>query len=193
MKLSQAKLAGLVSDATRLPLLAVPLFLAVGAQAAGAHGLVWGVFCIALTTGLSMLYLLYLARSGRVGDPRRIVQSERVRPLRVVAVLHAIAFAVCALLGAPSLLVAVLLSYALATLAFAALVPFVNLSLHAAGVSGAAVCLAYAFGAWGLLAILLLPLVWWARTALKRHTPCELAVGTLVGGSLTALAFGLTL
>ena len=185
------KLATLISAATRLPLLAVPLFLAVGAQAAGTRGLLWGLLCLFLTSGLSLVYLAYLARSGKVRDPRSIPQSERVRPLRVVAALHAGAFVIVTLLSAPAPLQAVLLSYALATLLLALLTPLTNLSLHAAGVSGAAVCLVYAFGAWGLFALILIPLVWWARTILGRHTPAELALGVLVGGGATALAFQL--
>jgi hypothetical protein len=181
--------AALISAATRLPLLAVPLFLAVGAQAAGARGLLWGLLCVFLTSGLSLAYLAYLARSGKVRDPRSIPQSERVRPLRVVAALHAGAFVAVTLLSAPAHLRAVLLSYALATLLFALLTPLTNLSLHAAGVSGAAVCLIYVFGAWGLLALILVPLVWWARTVLGRHTSAELALGVLVGGGATAVAF----
>lgn len=184
--------ARLVSGATRLPLLAVPLFLLVGAAAAGWDGFLWALLCLLLTSGLSLLYLAYLTRSGRVGDPRRIPQSERVRPLRVVAALHAGAWLVVALLGAPAPLRAVLLSYALATAAFALLAPFVNLSLHAAGVAGACVCLVLVFGAWGALFAPVLPLVWWARTALGRHTPFELALGTLVGGRLTWAAFAVT-
>jgi hypothetical protein len=86
---------------------------------------------------------------------------------------------------------AVLLSYALATLAFALLTPVIKVSLHAAGVSGAAVCLAFVFGGWGLAAAALLPVVWWARTVLRRHTAAELALGTFVGGGFTLLAFGL--
>jgi hypothetical protein len=183
------KPAALISAATRLPLLAVPLFLAVGAQAAGTRGLLWALPCVFLTSGLSLVYLAYLARSGKVRDPRSIPQSERVRPLRVVAALHAVAFVLVALLGAPAPLRAALLSYALATLLFALLTPLTNLSLHAAGVSGTAVCLIYVFGAWGLLALILVPLVWWARTVLGRHTPAELALGVLVGGGATAAAF----
>ena len=181
--------AALISAATRLPLLAVPLFLAVGAQAAGARGLLWGLLCVFLTSGLSLVYLAYLARSGKVRDPRSIPQSERMRPLQVVAALHAGAFVAVTLLSAPAPLRAALLSYALATLLFALLTPLTNLSLHAAGVSGAAVCLIYVFGAWGLPALLLVPLVWWARTILGRHTSVELALGVLVGGGATALAF----
>jgi hypothetical protein len=187
------RLAELISAFTRLPLLAAPLFLAVGAEAGGARGLLWGLLCLALTSGLSLFYLLYLARSGKVRDPRSISRAERVRPLRVVAGLHAVAFIVVTLLGAPAELRAALLAYALATLVFALLTPFINLSLHAAGASGAAVCLVYVFGVRGLSAILLVPLVWWARTFLKRHTPQELALGVLVGGGATLVAFQLLL
>jgi hypothetical protein len=186
------KLATLISAATRLPLLAVPLFLAVGAEAAGTRGLQWGLLCLVLTSGLSLLYLLYLARSGKVRDPRSILQAERVRPLRIVAALHVGAFLVATLLGVPAELRAALLSYALATLLFALLTPLTNLSLHAAGVSGAAMCLIFVFGARGLPALLLVPVVWWARTLLGRHTPRELALGVLVGGGATWVAFQLT-
>ncbi len=191
--ISARKLAELISAITRLPLLAAPLFLAVGAEAAGTRGLLWGLFCVFLTSGLSLLYLLHLARSGKVRDPRSISRAERVRPLRVVAALHVGAFLIVTLLGAPAELQAALLSYALATLAFALLTPFINLSLHTAGVSGATVCLIFVFGAWGLLAVLLVPLVWWARTLLGRHTPQELALGVLVGGGATWVAFQLLL
>ncbi len=185
------KLAELISAATRLPLLAAPLFLAVGAEAGGTRGVLWGLLCLFLTSGLSLVYLFYLARSGKVRDPRSISRAERVRPLRVVAALHVGAFLIVTLLGAPAELRAALLSYALATLLFASLTPYINLSLHAAGVSGAAVCLIFVFGVWASPAILLIPLVWWARTLLERHTPQELALGVLVGGGATLVAFQL--
>lgn len=183
------KLAEIVSAVTRLPLLAVPLFFAVGAAAAGTAGLLWALLCILLTSGLSLLYLLYLTKSGRVRDPRSIPQSERVRPLQVVAALHIVAFLIVTALGAPIELRAVLLSYAIATALFALLSPFTNLSLHAAGVSGAAVCLTLVFGGWGALVMVLVPPVLWARTVLKKHTPLELALGTLVGGGGTWASF----
>lgn len=185
------KLAQSVSAATRLPLLAVPLFLAAGLEAAGTAGLLWALLCIFLTSGLSLLYLLHLTRSGRVGDPRAIPRAERVGPLRVVAALHAGAFALVYELGGPAELSAVLLSYAIATVLFAGLTPLINLSLHAAGAAGTAVCLAFVFGLWGLSALLLLPAVFWARLRLKRHTMPELVLGALVGGGGTWLAFGL--
>ena len=151
----------------------------------------WALLCVFLTSGLSLLYLVYLTCSGKVSDPRVIPRVERVGPLRVVAALHIVAFLIVSLLGGPAELRAALLSYALATLGFVLLTPVSNLSLHAAGVSGAAVCLAYVFGTWGLPALLLLPPVFWARLALGRHTPVELLLGALVGGGGTWVSFHL--
>jgi hypothetical protein len=185
------RIAEILSAATRLPLLAVPLFLLVGAAAAGWRGTLWALLCLALTSGLSLVYLMYLARSGSVRDPLKIPQEERVRPLRVVAGLHVGAWVIVTLLGAPVPLRAVLLSYALATLAFAALTPFANISLHAAGISGALVCLLCVFGPWGMLFAPVLSAVWWARRTLGRHTHAELALGALVGGGLTWISFQL--
>ena len=185
------RLAELVSAATRQPLIAVPLFLAVGVEAAGMSGLLWAILCNFLTSGLSLLYLVYLTRSGKVSDPRSIPRIERIGPLRVVAALHAAAFVIVSLLGGPADLRAALLSYALATLGFVLITPVSNLSLHAAGVSGAAVCLTYVFGTWGLPAFVLLPPVFWARLALGRHTLAELALGALVGGGGTWISFHL--
>lgn len=181
--------AQLVSDATRLPLLAVPLFLVVGVVSAGWEGLLWAVLCLLLTSGLSLAYLAYLVRRGKVLDPGKISQQERVWPLWVVALLHSGAWVLVTLLGAPALLCAVLLSYALATAAFALLTPLLKLSLHAAGVAGASVCIIFISGVWGVLVTPILPLVWWARTVLGRHGTLELALGTLVGGGLTWVAF----
>jgi len=172
--------------------MAMPLFFLVGAAAAGWKGLLWALLCVLLTSGLSLAYLAYLTHAGKVRDPRKIPQEERVRPLRVVAGLHAGAFVLVVLLGAPVPLRAVLLSYTLATAAFAALAPFVNLSLHAAGVAGTLVCLLFVFGLPGALFAPVLPLVWWARVRLGRHTYPELLLGALVGGGLTWVAFTVT-
>ena len=105
--------------------------------------------------------------------------------------LHAGAFLVLLFSGAPPQLQAILLSYAISTALFALLTPVTNLSLHSAGVSGAVVCLVYVFSFSGFISVLLLPLVWWARRVLGRHTNLELALGTLVGGGVTVVAFHL--
>jgi hypothetical protein len=51
------------------------------------------------------------------------------------------------------------------------------------------VCLLLVFGHPGVLFAPVLPLVWWARVRLGRHTHLELALGALAGGGLTWVAY----
>ncbi|MBX6764124.1 MAG: hypothetical protein IRY88_10655 [Rubrobacteraceae bacterium] len=184
-----SRIAEILSAATRLPLLAVPLFFVVGFYAAGWEGVAWAVVCVLLTSGLSLAYLRHLVRTGKVKDPGRILKAERVRPLWVVAGFHAGAWALVSALGGPAELRAVLLSYALSTVAFALITPLAKLSLHAAGAAGVLVCLVRVFGPVGGVFIPLFLAICWSRAALGRHTAAELALGTLVGGIGTWVAF----
>lgn len=184
--------ASLVSVFTRQPVLALPVFLVVG-YAAGASdstpGLVWATSCLVATTALPLIYLLYLRRSGTVRDDSNIRQTERTGPLWIVSAFWLIVFILLVLLGLPNELRATFLAYLLVTPAFALLTRYTNPSLHAAGAAWAVITFANIFGLWGLLAIFLLPLTWWSRLALRRHTPKELLLGTVVGGVLSQVAF----
>ena len=55
----------MVSTFTRLPLLSVPLFIAVGVAESEAAGILWAVLCLALSGGASTLYLEYLDRKSK--------------------------------------------------------------------------------------------------------------------------------
>lgn len=187
--ISRNRLAESLSAMTRLPLVATILFPVVGAAVGGWGGLLWGLLCVFLTSGLSLVYLYRLVRSGRIRDAGRISRPERVGPLRAVAILYLASFVLLTILGGPAELRAMLLSFAGATMLFVALTPFTNPSLHTAGMAGTAICVSHVFGAWGVpVALAILP-VWWARSILDRHTPLELALGMLIGTGATYLAF----
>lgn len=193
LDVSPGALVWIFCTATRLPLISVPLFIAVGVAEAGSalSGGLWAALCLALTAGLSTLYLEYLRRNVRLGDPVRLSQGGHLRPLRVIAAQYLLAWALVSLLGVPFGLGSLMLLYALLVTLLAALTPE-EISLHAAAVCGAAIALAYALGPWGLLAVLLLPPVWWARTATGRHTPREMALGALAGTLGALVCFLLT-
>lgn len=183
------RIARLTSHLTRQPVLAIPIFLVVGTAAAQVRGIAWAAGCLLATTFLPLLYLLYLKRSGRVRDPGHILRAERSGPLWVVTAFWAVAFAGFVSTGLPAELRATLLAYVLVTPVFALLTRYTNPSLHAAGAAWAVVCLVNIYGLWALTASILLPLVWWARIRLGRHSVLELILGTLIGGGLTQLAF----
>ncbi|MGF1473891.1 MAG: hypothetical protein ACFB50_19400 [Rubrobacteraceae bacterium] len=187
-----ARVATLVSIFTRQPILAVPVFLAVG-YAAGAPDptptLAWATACLLATTVLPLIYLLYLRRSGSVRDDANIQRTERTGPLLVVSAFWFVVFVFFALLGLPEFLRATFLAYLLVPPAFSLLTRYTNPSLHAAGAAWAAVVFVNAFGVWGLFAAVLLPLTWWSRLALQRHTRKELLIGTVVSAVFTQAAF----
>jgi hypothetical protein len=191
---SPGALVWTVSTATRLPLISVPLFLALGVAGAESalSGILWAALCLLLTAGLSTLYLEYLRRNVRLGDPTRLAQGWRLRPLRVVAAQCLVAWALVSLLGVPFGLGSLVLLYALLATLLSLLAPEEEISLHAAGVCVGAVALTHAFGPLGLLVFLLLPPVWWARTATSRHTHRELELGALAGAFGGLVVFLLT-
>lgn len=192
--MSPGALVWIVSTATRLPLISIPLFLALGVAGANSalSGVLWAALCLLLTAGLSTLYLEYLRRNVRLGDPVRLSQGGRLRPLRVVAAQCLLAWALVSLLGVPFALGSAVLLYALLVTLLAILAPEEEISLHAAGICGGFAALAHAFGPWGLLSLLLLPPVWWARTVTGRHTHWELGLGALAGAFGALAIFLLT-
>jgi hypothetical protein len=191
---SSGALVWIVSTATRLPVISLPVFLVLGISGAesAVSGILWGTLSLLLTTGLSTAYLKYLRRNARLGDPERLSQGGALRPVRVVAVQYLLAWALLTLLGVPFGLGSLVLVYAALVILLAIVVPEEEISLHTAAVCGAAIALTYAFGPLGLLAALLLPPAWWAKIATGRHTPQELTAGALAGTLAGLVIFLLT-
>jgi membrane-associated phospholipid phosphatase len=61
-----------------------------------------------------------------------------------------------------------------------------KISIHAMGIAGPLTALIYLFGLPGLILTLIVPLVGWSRVYLKRHTPWQVIIGTILGFVLTA-------
>jgi hypothetical protein len=68
----------------------------------------------------------------------------------------------------------------------AAATRWVKVSLHMAFAAFAAIALALARSPVGYLLLLALPAILWSRLTLQRHTPLEVALGTLLGGGAGA-------
>lgn len=187
-----SRIASLVSIFTRQPILALPVFLAVGSaigSSTSPPGLVWATVCLVATTALPLIYLLYLSQAGSVRNDSNIRRTERTGPLWVVSAFWFVVFVLLVLLGLPDVLRATFLAYLLVPPAFALLTRYTNPSLHAAGAAWAVVVFVNVFGPWGLLAAVLIPLTWWSRHTLHRHTPKELLIGTVVSAVFSQLAF----
>ncbi|HHU63630.1 MAG TPA: hypothetical protein GXZ32_05410 [Clostridiales bacterium] len=106
----------------------------------------------------------------------------------IMAVIGYVAGAIISIVfHAPKGVMYIMLSYLASGLAlfFVNKVVKVKASGHACGVSGPITLLLYMVGHYAWIAVVLLPLVFWGRLALKRHTYSELIVGTIVGIAAT--------
>jgi len=111
----------------------------------------------------------------------------------MVIIFYVVGVIVLFATGAPPLTSALMVCYLNNTLIVLLFSLFWKISIHAMGISGPATALIYLFGWPGLLFSLLVPLVVWSRLHLKRHTPSQLIIGTILGYLLTALQLYLLL
>lgn len=96
----------------------------------------------------------------------------------------------CFILNSPCIVRKIFLAYLFSGLVLSFVNKVVNLkaSGHACGISGPLTLLIYFSGWHTIWTLIILPIVYWARKQLGRHTLKELIVGTLVGIFSTILA-----
>jgi membrane-associated phospholipid phosphatase len=145
----------------------------------------------ALFVTLGPLVLLALAvRAGKVRSLDIEVRAERPWPMLMALVLTVLGLLALWVLGAPRLLLVLLVATLLG--GFVALVITLRwkISIHAGGAAGSATVLALLYGAWALPLLLGVAMIGWSRVALGKHTWAQVVVGALISALVTLLVFG---
>lgn len=135
-----------------------------------------------------ILFILYLLRTGRIGDLHMTLTRERHLPYLVSVICALVVLALLYLLDGPSLMRCLVILNVINLAVLGLVNVYWLISIHAAAVMATAVVSGLIFGL--KIAALLSPfiiLVCWARYYLKRHTPAQLAAGLTLGAS-SALA-----
>ncbi|MBC3763731.1 phosphoesterase PA-phosphatase [Quadrisphaera oryzae] len=146
-------------------------------------GLLGAVFAI----GLPYAYIAWLIRTGGATD--RHVSRREDRPKVLVAVLLCLAAGILllVLLGAPPLLVWLLVGEVLLVLACLVISKFWKISMHSAVAAGTVAALVVVLGPWALLAGVGVVLVSWGRVVLRDHTPAQVTAGAVLGAVVLSL------
>ena len=184
--------------------IAVPVF--VGAALRQAQGrpwaetgallpaLGWAALALLFADGVPLTYISLGRRFGWVSGfdlPRR---EERAPFIAVNLIGNGLGYLLLRALNAPASLSALLLVYVALGVTMMTISLFWKISLHAGGVGGFATALTWLFGPAWALTFLAIPLVGWARVYRQRHNWAQVAVGGIVGVSVTwivlALIFG---
>jgi membrane-associated phospholipid phosphatase len=93
--------------------------------------------------------------------------------------------------GAPGELVALVVAVFAGGVVSTAVNHFWKMSVHAGVAAGSMLVLALAFGPLLLLTAVLVAAVGWSRVRLRDHTAAQVVVGSIIGGGIAGLVFGL--
>jgi membrane-associated phospholipid phosphatase len=178
--------AHFISTATNAPLVAIPVFFLIN------YFLLEGPVFI-MVTGISIFFagvmpiiisLLWIKNKKiEIDMPKR---EDRPYPLLMVSLSYLVGAALLYAFQAPPITTVLMFCYFSNTIIVLLISLFWKISIHSMGVAGPATAMIYVFGYAGLIFALIVPLVMWSRTYLKRHTLSQVMVGALLGFLFTA-------
>ncbi len=189
--MSREKVAERVSDIFNPYYLSAPFFLLV--VIVSAKSLMTGiVYCVVLVLFFSALPVWDInrrIRRGSVSNPHIDRREDRIKPFLFSLTCAVAGLAAVYLAGAPAVMKAVSWSVVVTGAIVTATTAVWKVSLHAAGISAIAFILVALFGWFALPVVLCIPLVYWARFTLNKHTPAQLLVGSILAIGVTAGIF----
>ena len=156
-----------------------------------AEAVRWGALAVLFVSLVPFLYILRGVRRGGLTDHHVGVRQQRPIPLLVGAMSMLAGLIALALWGAPRDLIAVVAVVAVGMIASLLVTRFWKVSIHAAVVAGAVTVLLLVFGPALLVLAPLVPLVCWARVAVRDHTPAQTVAGATLGITVAALVFSI--
>ena len=148
----------------------------------------WAAVYCGFTTVLPTGFVLWQVRKGILRDFHLDTRVERFRPLVVAVAGSMAAFAVLSLFSAPRLFLLVACANLLQVLLFLGITSFWKISAHTAAAAALA-ALAWALtGDMAVPLVMAVPLTWWARVRMGRHTVAQVAAGAALGAGLLGTA-----
>jgi membrane-associated phospholipid phosphatase len=164
--------------------------LAVYADPLSGRALLWALIYTGFVCVLPVLYIAFMVKRGHITDIHIKVRRQRIIPFLVSIACAGLAVVLLMVLNAPPLITFFALFTMLEIVVMLIITTRWQISMHALGISGAAVVIAVIYGALaGLLMSVLVPVVGAARVVLHRHTVAQVIAGSIVGATATALMF----
>ncbi len=151
----------------------------------------WAALTATFVTVGPLVLLSLAVYAGRVGNLDLDLRHERPWPMVMALGITIVGLVVLWLLGAPHLLLILLIS----TLVGGTIALLITLrwkiSIHAGGAAGAATVLALLYGAQALPLMLGVALIGWSRVVLGKHTWPQVLVGAALSALITLVVFGI--
>ena len=134
---------------------------------------------------------IYLVRKGRLDSIFTSVRRQRTRLYLLSVFCAAAGYVVLLYLEAPLLLKATFATGLSASAIFMSINLWWKISLHTAFIAGLVTILVIVYGWIATVAVVLVPLVAWARIELKQHSLAQVVAGGLLAALIVVIAFRL--
>lgn len=145
------------------------------------------VIGVALTFGFAfqIIMFFYFRRKGMIADEDASVKEERTVPFFVAVLIYTLGLLVLYFAKADPVIISFWFCYISNTLLVIGINKFWKISAHALGAAGPFGVIMYMAGTGGLLFLIVIFIIGWARIKLRMHTPAQVAAGAVAGFALT--------
>lgn len=186
------RIAHVISEVLQPPLVVAVMLLVSPAGDSGFPGTIWfGALALCFVCVLPFTVVIWLVRLGKITDHHVSNRKQRAPVLMMTAVSVGVGLLVLMSLDAPASVLAMVLTIVGGILVLAVVSLFWKMSGHASAIACSAVIGVHMLGPYGLLLLLLIPAVGWARVVLGAHTFGQVVAGSLFGGVVMAGAWSL--
>ncbi|MGE5438627.1 MAG: hypothetical protein ACM3UR_02145 [Bacteroidota bacterium] len=147
------------------------------------------VIGVALTFGFTfqIMMFFYFHKRGMIADMDASVKEERTVPFLVAIGIYTLGLIVLFMAKADPVIISFWFCYISNTLLVIGINKFWKISAHALGAAGPFGVVMYMAGTGGLLFLIVILIIGWARIKLKMHTPAQVIAGVVVGFTFTYL------
>lgn len=187
------KLAKLITNVISPPLVSVVGLFALAASISDRSVWYWTFFFVFVLVILPTSYTIWLYKTGRVTAIFLPVRENRIKVIYSMILFNAIGLIVMLVGKAPFVLTAFAVVGILQSTMILLITKYWKISAHTTGIAGLTVFLTGIFGWSGAPALLMIPLVSWARVRLDSHSFWQVIGGVILGtvfiGTATVLLF----
>ncbi|MFC1913815.1 hypothetical protein ACFLXF_00860 [Chloroflexota bacterium] len=190
MRKTLARLASNILNPFLVSLVMV-ILLAFESASSLSDGLKWSFLALALSAAPILVIILYLVHSKKIEGIFIKAREQRGKVYLMASVFVALSCVVLFSLGAPLELLAAFWAALLAIIIYMAINLWWKISVHTGFVTGSITLLTILYGAIGLVAAVLLPLIAWSRVELEHHSPMQVTVGAMLAALIVVTVFRL--
>ncbi|MBA7556577.1 hypothetical protein ES705_49291 [subsurface metagenome] len=169
--------------------LAVILLLSFESTSGTLDALKWSLILIAVSILPVFLFIIYLVRKQKLESPFINVRKQRTKIYLLAGIFAGVGCIIFPYLEAPPTLRATFVAGLSAVVVFMCVNLLWKISLHTAFITASVTVLVILYGWIAAVAVVLIPLMSWARIELKHHSLAQVATGALLAALIVVVVF----